>query len=141
MKRLAVAGLLRQPDGKPRGKAEIAQIEQLVKAAVGYDASRSDQVTVISRSFAGAAELDAGQPWYEAGWLPMVARNVTAILIALLVLILGVRPLAKALPKQRDEAGVRAALGRPIGNPPGGGDGGARGRTARRRSGKEVVRW
>src|SRR3546814_7562378 len=80
-----------QPDGKPRGKAEIAQIEQLVKAAVGYDASRSDQVTVISRSFAGAAELDAGQPWYEAGWLPMVARNVTAILIALLVLILGVQ--------------------------------------------------
>src|SRR3546814_18755428 len=57
----------------------------------------------------------------------MVARNVTAILIALLVLILGVRPLAKALLKKRDEAGVRAALGRPIGNPQGGGDGGARG--------------
>src|SRR3546814_2557530 len=44
IKRLSVAVLLRQPDGKPRGKAEIAQIEQLVKAAVGYDASRSDQV-------------------------------------------------------------------------------------------------
>src|SRR3546814_19505185 len=57
----------------------------------------------------------------------MVARNVTAILIALLVLILGVRPLAKALLKKRDEAGVRAALGRPPGNPQDGGDGGARG--------------
>src|SRR3546814_5882741 len=45
IKRLSVAVLLRQPDGKPRGKAEIAQIEQLVKAAVDYDASRSAQVT------------------------------------------------------------------------------------------------
>ncbi|MCM8731260.1 flagellar basal-body MS-ring/collar protein FliF [Hephaestia sp. GCM10023244] len=119
IKRLSVAVLLRQPEGKPRGNAEIAQIEQLVKAAVGFDANRSDQVTVISRSFAGVPDLAAGQPWYEAGWLPMVVRNATAILIALLVLILGVRPLARTLLKKRDEAGVRAALGRPMGNPQG----------------------
>ncbi len=120
IKRLSVAVLLRDPaEGKPRGKAELAEIEKLVKAAVGYDPSRSDQVTVISRDFAGAAALDEGQPWYEAGWLPMVARNVTAILIALLVLILGVRPLSKALLKKRDEAGIRAALGRPMGSPKG----------------------
>ena len=120
IKRLSVAVLLRDPaEGKPRGKAELAEIEKLVKAAVGYDASRSDQVTVISRSFAGGAAFDDAQPWYEAGWLPMVARNLTAILIALLVLLLGVRPLAKALLKKRDEAGIRAALGRPMGSPRG----------------------
>ena len=34
----------------------------------------------------------------------MVARNVTAIVIALLVLLLGVRPLAKALMKKREDA-------------------------------------
>jgi flagellar M-ring protein FliF len=128
IKRLSVAVLLRDPaEGKPRGKAEIAEIENLVKAAVGYDASRNDQVTVISRSFASGGAFDDAQPWYEAGWLPMVARNVTAVLIALLVLLLGVRPLAKALLKKRDEAGIRAALGRPMGGAQEGGTPGAAG--------------
>src|SRR3546814_16271576 len=79
IKRLSVAVLLRPPDGKPRGKAEIAQIEPLVKAAVGYDASRSDQVTVISRTFADAAEPDAGQTGYQVGWQPQVARHVPRV--------------------------------------------------------------
>ena len=44
----------------------------------------------------------------------MIARNVTAIVIALLVLFLGVRPLARAVLKKRDDTGAqqRLALGR-----------------------------
>ncbi len=104
IKRLSVAVLLRDPEGaKPRSSAEIQQITQLVRAAVGYDAARNDQVTVIARKFAGGTVLDDKAPWYEAGWLPIVARNLTAILIAIMVLMLGVRPLAKALLKKRDE--------------------------------------
>ena len=50
--------------------------------------------------------------------MPLVARNVTALVIALLVLFLGVRPLAKALLKKRDDASHhRPALA--IGNPGG----------------------
>jgi flagellar basal-body M-ring protein/flagellar hook-basal body protein fliF len=105
IKRLSVAVLLRDPDGaKPRSALEIQQITQLVRTAVGFDQARNDQVVVISRKFAGSAELDAKQPWYDAGWLPVIARNVTAIVIALLVLFLGVRPLAKALLKKPDAA-------------------------------------
>ncbi|WP_267388997.1 flagellar basal-body MS-ring/collar protein FliF [Sphingomonas sp. GC_Shp_3] len=105
IKRLSVAVLLRDPDGaKPRSAMEIQQITQLVRTAVGFDQSRNDQVVVISRKFAGSAELDAKQPWYDAGWLPVIARNVTAIVIALLVLFLGVRPLAKALLKKPEAA-------------------------------------
>lgn len=105
IKRLSVAVLLRDPDGaKPRSALEIQQITQLVRTAVGFDQGRNDQVVVISRKFAGSAELDAKQPWYDAGWLPVIARNVTAIVIALLVLFLGVRPLAKALLKKPDGA-------------------------------------
>jgi len=105
IKRLSVAVLLRDPDGaKPRSAVEIQQITQLVRTAVGFDQGRNDQVVVISRKFAGSAELDAKQPWYDAGWLPVIARNVTAIVIALLVLFLGVRPLAKALLKKPDGA-------------------------------------
>jgi flagellar M-ring protein FliF len=127
IKRLSVAVLLREPEtGKPRSQLEIQQITQLVQTAVGYNQGRSDQVTVISRKFAGASVLEDTQPWYEAGWLPVVARNVTAIVIALLVLFLGVRPLAKAILKKRDEAAPRLALGRDYGTAAsnGGGAGG-----------------
>ena len=113
IKRLSVAVLLRDPEtGKPRSPVEIQQITQLVRAAVGYNPARNDQVTVIARKFAGASVLEDKAPWYEAGWLPIVARNVTAILIALLVLMLGVRPLSRALLKKREEgAQPRLALG------------------------------
>ncbi len=121
IKRLSVAVLLRDPEtGKPRSQLEIQQITQLVQTAVGFNQGRNDQVTVISRKFAGATALDDKQPWYEAGWLPVVARNVTAIVIALLVLFLGVRPLAKAMLKKRDDAAPRLALGRDYGSAAGG---------------------
>ena len=112
VKRLSVAVLLRDVEGsKPRSPVEIQQITQLVQTAVGYAQARGDQVTVISRKFAGAATLTDKPAWYDNAWLPIVARNVTAIVIALLVLIMGVRPLSKALMKKRDDAS-RPALGR-----------------------------
>lgn len=114
VRRLSVAVLLREEPGKPRGIAEINQINELVRATVGYNAQRQDQVTVVSRKFSVAADAGkTGAAWYEAEWVPMAARNATALIIALLVLFLGVRPLAKALLKKRDDAGQRPAL--PIG--------------------------
>ena len=105
VKRLSVAVLLREETGKPRGKVEIDEVTRLVQAAVGFNPGRQDQVTVVSRKFSQAADTEnSGPAWYDAGWVPLVARNVTALVIALLVLILGVRPLAKALLKRRDDA-------------------------------------
>jgi len=112
VKRLSVAVLLDDSGAKPRSPVEIQQITQLVRTAVGADPSRNDQVTVISRKFAGGATFDNKQPWYDNAWLPAILRNVTAIVIALLVLMMGVRPLAKALMKKRDDAAQpRMALG------------------------------
>lgn len=114
LRRLSVAVVLRDVEGsKPRSPVEMQQITQLVNSAVGANAARGDQVTVISRRFAAAPDLGGGQPWYESGWLAMILRNVTAIVIALLVLMLGVRPLSKALMKKRDDAG-RGAAGRDL---------------------------
>jgi len=112
IKRLSVAVLLREEPGKPRGQVEIGQITQLVRATVGFDPNRADNVTVISRKFTPAAEgsQTTGPAWYDAGWVPLLARNLTALAIALLVLFLGVRPLAKALMKRRDETSNRPAL-------------------------------
>jgi len=117
IKRLSVAVLLREEPGKPRGTVEIRQIDELVKATVGYKADRQDQVTVVSRKFStNVADETAGIPFYETPWFAMVARNVTALVIALLVLLLGVRPLARALMRRRDDA-------RPAGAAMGGADG------------------
>ena len=113
IKRLSVAVLLREEPGKPRGQVEIRQIDELVKATVGFNAARQDQVTVVSRKFStNAAAETAGIPFYETPWFAMVARNVTALVIALLVLLLGVRPLARALMRRRDDArGSGAPMG------------------------------
>ena len=116
VKRLSVAVLLRDPEKGRRTAMEINQSSDLVKSAVGFDQARNDNVTVISRKFAGAdATATSGPAWYDNAWLPVLARNGTAILIALLVLLLGVRPIAKALMKKRDDVGTRPALGQPIG--------------------------
>lgn len=105
VKRLSVAILLRDPAKGRRTPAEIGQITELVKSAVGFDAARLDQVSVISRPFAGAdADTAPGAKWYDNALVPMIARNATALVIALLVLFLGVRPLAKAMLKKRDDA-------------------------------------
>lgn len=118
IKRLSVAVLLKEEPGKPRGQVEIRQIDELVKAAVGFNAARQDQVTVVSRKFSSTADAAAeGPAFYESGWFAMVARNVTAVVIALLVLLLGVRPLAKALLKKREDTNRGGSL------PMGGADG------------------
>jgi len=104
VKRISVAVLLRDPAKGRRTAMEINQITDLVKSTVGFDGARQDQVTVISRQFAGTDTADAGPAWYDNAWLPILARNATAIVIALLVLLLGVRPLAKALMGKREEA-------------------------------------
>ena len=111
IKRLSVAVLLRDPDKGKRTAMEINQINDLVKSAVGFDQARNDNVTVISRKFADtSAAADAGPKWYDNALVPMIARNLTAVIIALLVLLLGVRPIAKALMKKREDATPQSAL-------------------------------
>ncbi|MBW6532151.1 flagellar M-ring protein FliF [Sphingomonas sp. RRHST34] len=104
IKRLSVAVLLRDPEKGKRTAMEINQINDLVKSAVGFDQTRNDNVTVISRKFADATDANDAPKWYDNAWLPVLARNVTALIIALLVLLLGVRPIAKALMKKREDA-------------------------------------
>lgn len=135
IKRLSVAVVLKEEGGKPRSAAEIRQMTELVRAAVGYDAGRNDQVAVVSRAFA-APELDgAGGPaWYDNSWMPMVARNATALVIALLVLFLGIRPLTKAVLKKKEADAPAANAGAPriaaAGSADDAGDGGVAGGNA-----------
>lgn len=93
VKRLSVAVALRQPDGRPRGVAEMQQLEQLVRGAVGFDQARGDVVALTSRAFAATEEASAS--WWEAGWVSLVVRNLTALVIAILFIFVFAKPLLK----------------------------------------------
>lgn len=112
LKRLSVAVAISAKALK-NAKADSEQIKQLVSAAVGLDAQRGDQVAVVAREFSKAD--DAGLPFYETGWFASIIRNAVALIALLLVLMLGVRPLIKALKRSGDgssaEAGVAASDG------------------------------
>ncbi|MBB3982435.1 flagellar M-ring protein FliF [Sphingobium fontiphilum] len=115
VQRLSVAVALDNgPDGKPRSAAEIAALEALVKGAVGFDQARGDVVALSSRSFARPAEI--APLWYEASWVAPLARNGSALLVALL-LIFGIgRPLLKRRAAMQEAAAAeKAAEGQRIG--------------------------
>ena len=112
LKRLSVAVAISGKALKNKN-ADIEQIKQLVSAAVGLDAKRGDQVAVMARDFSPVDE--ATLPFYETAWFASVLRNVGALVGLLLVLLLGVRPLIKAL--RRPDAGTGAAGGNPDGAP------------------------
>lgn len=96
-------------DGKlgaytPRSEAEMQRLDELVKAAVGYDVDRGDQVRVTNVRFAREA-MDEGGVTAKSGLLAGFDKNdlmraielgVLAIL-GILLMLFGVRPLLKSL--------------------------------------------
>lgn len=105
VKRLSVAvALSKEALGSANAK-EIENIKTLIGSAVGANAERGDQVTVIARRFENAEGADT--PFYETGWFARLLRIGGAIVIALLVVLLGLRPFLKSL-RQRKDASVPA---------------------------------
>ncbi|MBK6801913.1 MAG: flagellar M-ring protein FliF [Novosphingobium sp.] len=99
VKRLSVAVAISQAAMKQNGKpADIEAIKALVSAATGANLQRGDQVQVMVRPFEPVA--DDALPFYEMPWFATLARSVVALLAVLLVLLLGVRPLLRALRRE-----------------------------------------
>jgi flagellar M-ring protein FliF len=110
LKRLTVAVLIDDirtagKDGKtterPLTTAELAHVTQLVKDAVGFDASRGDSVNIVNSSFhsdAAPSETNLEEvPLWERPLFAELAK-IAAGLVVLLVLSLAVlRPLVRAL--------------------------------------------
>ncbi|QTD56482.1 flagellar basal-body MS-ring/collar protein FliF [Parasphingorhabdus cellanae] len=96
LKRLSVAVALRSPMGKnQRSAQELAAVEALVKGAIGFQAERGDVVAIEARTFLPVEETV--ENWWETNWVSLVARNVSALLVAL-ALIFGLgRPLLKKI--------------------------------------------
>lgn len=110
IRRLTVAVALSSAVLAKAKPAEIDQIKQLVSAAVGADPARGDQVAVAVRAF-NPADITPPQ-FYEQPWFAMAVRNGVALLAVLLTLLLGVRPLIKALRREPGAAGGKAARSR-----------------------------
>ena len=95
-------------DGKPgqyapRPAEEMQRLEQLVRAAVGFDATRGDVVSVVNvrfpREAAETAGTEAGNPLFDfdKNDIMRAVELVVLAVIALLVLLFGVRPLMRNL--------------------------------------------
>lgn len=94
LRRLSVAVALNEAD-KKRTPAEIAAIENLVKGAVGFDATRGDLVIVTSRPFVPVEEITAH--FWDSSWFLPLVRQLGALVAALLAFLFVGRPLMKSL--------------------------------------------
>ncbi|MEY2943237.1 MAG: hypothetical protein RLY97_1251 [Pseudomonadota bacterium] len=106
IKRLSVAVALSAAAMKKFKQSDIDQIKQLISATVGADPARGDQVAVMVRSF--DAEPATPLPFYETSWFAMAVRTGAALIGVMLVLLLGVRPIIKAIKGDDTKAAITA---------------------------------
>lgn len=103
-------------DGKKtyrdRTPEEIAKLEELVRNAIGFDRSRTDQVRVISMQFAGGEEqYQAEEPGefifgMRRDFVEKVASNLGLSIVAILFLLLVLRPLiGRAIESMQGQVG------------------------------------
>lgn len=110
LRRLTVAVALRNPPGgRARSAAEIQALDALVKGAIGFDAARGDIVAINARPFSSVEEV--ATPWWQAPWVDLLVRNVTALGLAALFLFGLFWPLYRRWSKGRvAAANERAAM-------------------------------
>jgi flagellar M-ring protein FliF len=86
---------------QPRGAEEIEQLTKLVKSAVGFDENRGDKVELVNLRFVQGADIDEEvvRPLFglEKNDYIRIAEIATMAVVAILVLLLVVRPLMRRL--------------------------------------------
>lgn len=92
-----------QPDGSLLSKAysdeELARFTDLVKEAVGFDATRSDKVTVTNAAFHEVVEEVGPAAVWEQPWFWPLARQLLAALVLLIIVFGFLRPMIKLMIK------------------------------------------
>jgi flagellar M-ring protein FliF len=128
VKRLSVAVLVdgtytAKPDGTkdyaPRTPEELKQLTALVRSAIGYNEKRGDTVEVVNLKFAmpdepAAAAAPGGLLGFDKADLFRAGETLTLAVVALLVILLVVRPLVfKLLEGSTAAAGAAGLLADP----------------------------
>ena len=83
--------------------ARLAEIQKIVSTAAGFDADRGDKLNVSAMEFVEDAVLPESGPGILESmsvYIGTVINAVAFLAVALLVLLLGVRPLIKAVSQQ-----------------------------------------
>ena len=80
----------------PRSAEELADIEEFVKAAIGFDEERGDRVTVTQRPMIQPIAEPPERGFDPRSWLPLV-KYPALILLFLLTFVLFVRPMLRTL--------------------------------------------
>jgi flagellar M-ring protein FliF len=86
--RLTVAAVVQLPEAAADGAASpitVESVQELIKQAVGFDTTRSDEIKVVPATLAGAAPLEvpaAGVPWDKYEQLIRAASLGTAAVVA-----------------------------------------------------------
>ncbi len=119
LRRVSVAVALNQGK-KALTQADLTKIDNLVKGAIGYDATRGDLVAINQRPFVQVE--DTAPAFYDQGWFMPLVKQVGAILAALLAFLFIGRPMIRAAKEraakriaqnQELEASLLAATDRP----------------------------
>ena len=95
---------------KARAPEELARMTALAREAVGFDEKRGDSVNVTNAAFStpAAATPAAETPLWKQEWLWDIARQVGGGLLALIVLLMVVRPLLRGLQARPAGGGMQA---------------------------------
>ena len=91
---------------KPLSAAARAQIEALIKGAVGFSAERGDTVAVSSQNFVAVA-AESEQFW-DAPWFVALLRQLGGLVAAVLVLAFVARPMLKRIGSMNGERNAKA---------------------------------
>jgi flagellar M-ring protein FliF len=101
---------------KPRSADELAQIDSLVKSAIGFDQTRGDVVQIVNMKFAEPEVVDDSGTMLlglDKTDLMRLAELLVLAVVALLVLLLVVRPLLTRILAMPSIAPANVALAGP----------------------------
>ncbi|GGJ45063.1 flagellar M-ring protein FliF [Sphingopyxis bauzanensis] len=106
IRRVSVAVALNQGK-KALTQADMTKIDSLVKGAIGFDATRGDQVAISQRPF---VQVETTEPaFYDQAWFLPLVKQVGAIFAALLAFLFIGRPLIRAAKARSAERAERNA--------------------------------
>ncbi len=98
---------------QPYSQEDLNQLSNLVKQAVGFDASRGDQVTVTNVAFRdNTIEPLPEQPVWEQPWFADAMKQLAAVAVVLFLVLGVLRPVMRGLVARHEDEALAAELAR-----------------------------
>lgn len=99
---------------RPYSAEDLRQLENLVKQAVGYDASRGDKVTVSNVAFNALDDLAPlpELPIWEQPWFADALKQFAAVAVVLFLILGVLRPVMRGLIARHEDEALAAELAR-----------------------------